>query len=328
MRLRLYFDQLGQIPLVAPPREEQDAIVAYLEDAFRRTNKFIRNRRRLIELLIEQKQAIINRALTRGLDPTARLKPSGIDWLGEIPQHWEVKPLKRWVSVNELVLPESTDPDYAFDYLDIGCVATGILVGKPTCIRFEDAPSRARRMLRNGDTIISTVRTYLRGVYFVGEVVNDLIASTGFAVLTPRPDVVPELLGIALQSDRFINRVTAKPIGIAYPAISETRLGTFHLGLPPTLEEQHTIVAKVRRETEALTRGIERAQREIDLIREYRTRLVADVVTGKLDVCHLTPAKPLSADEPADKEFAEAIADEPTPESDEAALIAEGADED
>lgn len=319
---------LGQFPVVLPPPEEQAAIADYLDANAALVRKYIRNRRRLIEVLSEQKQAIINQAVTRGLDPTVPLKPSGTDWLEDVPEHWDVKPLKRWVSINERVLPETTDPDYAFDYLDIGCVGTGILISKPSRIRFGDAPSRARRILRRGDTIISTVRTYLRAVYFVGEEVNDLIASTGFAVLTPGPGVVPEFLGITLQSDPFINRVTANSVGIAYPAIAETRLGTFHLALPPTVEEQASIVAEVRRQTEALTRGIERAQREIDLIREYRTRLIADVVTGKLDVRHLVPPRGgLEADELAGIDADEGFDDEPA-EDEAADLIEETADAD
>ena len=292
-RNRLYWEDFKRMPSCVPPLEEQEAIAHYLDANAARVRRFIRNRRRLIEILNEQKQAIINRAVTQGLDPNAPLKPSGVEWLEDIPSHWEVKPLKRWVLINARVLPESTDPDYRFDYLDIGCVGTGILVGKPSRIRFGDAPSRARRVLRRGDTIISTVRTYLRAVYFVAGEINDLVASTGFAVLTPRPGVDPEFLGITLQSDPFINRVTANSIGIAYPAIAETRLGNFHVALPPTLEEQRAIVAWVRRETAVLTKEITRSEREIDLIREYRTRLIADVVTGKVDVRGLAPTEPL-----------------------------------
>jgi type I restriction enzyme S subunit len=174
-----------------PPQAEQDAIIRFLHDFDRNVRRFIRNRRRLIEVLNEQKQAIINRAVTRGLDPNVKLKPSGIEWLGDIPEHWDVKPLKRWVAINKSVLTESTDPDYKFNYVDIGSVSTGALVKQPIEIRFGDAPSRARRILRTGDTIISTVRTYLRAVYFVSNKAENLIASTGFAVLTPGPSVVP-----------------------------------------------------------------------------------------------------------------------------------------
>ena len=286
-RLRLYPEDFLDIPIVCPPPEEQEAIVRFIAHHDRLVRRFIRNRRGLIEVLNEQKQAIINRAVTRGLDPNVPLKPSGIEWLGDMPEHWMVKPLKRWVSINELVLPESTDPDYTFQYLEIGCVGTGLLVEKPVQLRFGDAPSRARRVLRIGDTIISTVRTYLRAVYFVADNADDLVASTGFAALTPGPGIMPEFLGIALRSAPFIDRVTAHSIGIAYPAISETRLGAFPVAIPPSIDEQAAIVAYVRCETEVLDKGILRAQREIDLIREYRTRLIADVVTGKVDVRHV-----------------------------------------
>jgi type I restriction enzyme S subunit len=327
MRLRLYFDQLGQIPVVLPPEHEQGAIVRFLDAYSRLMTRFIRNRRRLIQLLNEQKQAIINRAVTRGLDPHVPLKPSGIDWLEDVPEHWVVKPLKRWVSINELVLPESTDPDYTFQYLEIGCVGTGFLVAKPAQLRFADAPSRARRVLRRGDTIISTVRTYLRAIYFVTENADNLVASTGFAALTPEPGIVPEFLAIALQSASFIERVTAHSIGIAYPAISETRLGAFPVAIPPSTDDQSAIVDYVRYETEALDKGIMMAQREIDLIREYRTRLIADVVTGKVDVRHLAPSPEVMAAEAAPEDLDESLDDE-TPGEDDLELAEEVTDAD
>lgn len=225
------------------------------------------------------------------LQPYTEYKDSALPWLGEIPEHWEVRPLKHWVRINEKVLPETTDPDYRFDYIDIGCVGTGMLANQPSRTRFADCPSRARRVLRTGDTIISTVRTYLRAVYYVNDEAEDLIASTGFAVLTPRREVMPEFLGLAIQSDQFIDHVTANSVGIAYPAIAETRLGSFHLALPPDREEQDHIVSVVKEDTKSLIDAIHRAQREIDLIREYRTRLIVDVVTGKLDVRGLAPVE-------------------------------------
>ena len=115
-------------------------------------------------------------------------------------------------------------------------------------------------------------------------------------MLSPREGVVPEYLGITVQSDPFINRVTANSIGIAYPAIAETRLGTFHVAMPPDAGEQRALVEQVRSETAALTAWIERTQREIDLIREYRMRLIADVVTGKVDVRGLARAESLDED--------------------------------
>ena len=148
-----------QVPLL-----EEGGIDAFIK---REVKEFIRNKRGLIELLKEQKQSIINRALTRGLDPTVPLKPSGAEWLGDIPHHWEAALLKRLARINHRVLPESTDKDYAFKYLDISSVGTGQLVAELETMRFGQAPSRARRVLKQGDTMLSTVRTYLKATRFV-----------------------------------------------------------------------------------------------------------------------------------------------------------------
>lgn len=283
-RNRLYWESFKQMPSLVPPRPEQDQIVAYLRAQDAHISRLIKAKRDLIKLLTEQKLRIIDHAVTRGLDASVVLKPSGIEWLGEVPEHWEVKPLKRWVRLNARTLGQKTSPDFEFRYVDIGSVQTGRLVKEPERIRFEAAPSRARRVLRRGDTIISTVRTYLKAIWYVSEDADDLIASTGFAVLTPGSGVEPEYLGYVIQSSPFVNRVTANSIGIAYPAIAETVLGRFPVALPPTVNEQQAIVARIKTESAPLDDAITRTEDEIKLIREYRDRLIADVVTGQVDV--------------------------------------------
>lgn len=281
---RLYTDDFYNVTALLPPPEEQVQIVAYLRAQDAHIARFIKTKRDLIKLLTEQKLRIIDHAVTRGLDSSVALKASGIEWLGEVPEHWEVKPLKRWVRLNARTLGQKTSPDFEFRYVDIGSVQTGRLVKEPERIRFEAAPSRARRVLRRGDTIISTVRTYLKAIWYVSEDADDLIASTGFAVLTPGSGVEPEYLGYVIQSSPFVNRVTANSIGIAYPAIAETVLGRFPVALPPTVDEQQAIVARIKTESAPLDDAITRTEEEIKLIREYRDRLIADVVTGQVDV--------------------------------------------
>lgn len=281
---RLYTDDFYNVSSLLPPPEEQDQIVAYLRAQDAHIARFIKAKRDLIDLLTEQKLRIIDHAVTRGLDSSVRLKPSGIEWQGEVPEHWVVKPLKRWVRLNAKTLGKKTDPDFEFRYVDIGSVQTGRLVKELERIRFEAAPSRARRVLRRGDTIISTVRTYLKAIWYVSEDADDLIASTGFAVLTPCGDVEPEYLGYVIQSSAFVNRVTANSIGIAYPAIAETVLGRFPVALPTTVAEQQAIVACIKTESEPLDEAIARAEDEIKLICEYRDRLIADAVTGQVDL--------------------------------------------
>jgi type I restriction enzyme S subunit len=208
------------------------------------------------------------------LKPYPVMKDSGVQWLGQVPVHWEVKPLKRWVDINQSVLPETTDPDYEFRYLDIGAVGTGFLLEDPTLIRFGDAPSRARRILRKGDTIISTVRTYLKAEYFVANEVSDLVASTGFAVLTPRLGVEPEFLSLSIRSNPFIDRVTAYSVGTAYPAIQETVLSTFHVALPPTREEQNSAVRFCNHVDQLIRLYIRSKRRLLELLNEQKQVIV------------------------------------------------------
>lgn len=281
---RLYTDDFYDVSALIPPRTEQDLIVAYLRAQDVHIARFIKTKRDLIGMLTEQKLRIIDHAVTRGLDSSVALKPSGIEWTGEVPMHWSVKPLKRWVRLNASALGEKTDPDFEFRYLDIGSVKTGRLAKELERLRFKNAPSRARRILRRGDTIISTVRTYLKAIWYINEEADDLIASTGFAVLTPGRDVEPEYLGYVIQSTAFVNRVTANSIGIAYPAIAETVLGRFPVAMPSTVTEQQAIVAHIKAESAPLDQAIEQALTEIKLIREYRDRQIADVVTGQVDV--------------------------------------------
>ena len=134
--------------------------------------------------------------MIENLKPYPMYKDSGVEWLGEVPTHWDVRRLKTWLDVNKIVLPEDTDPGYEFDYLDIGSVGTGRLAMRPERIRFDRSPSRARRVVRFGDTIVSTVRTYLKAVWYSDHSGSDLIASTGFAVLSPRSETIPKFEGL------------------------------------------------------------------------------------------------------------------------------------
>lgn len=217
-----------------------------------------------------------------GLKPFPKMKDSGVPWLGEVPEHWRTLPLKRWVRMNRTVLPESTPPEYEFRYLDIGSVGTGVLTDTPQRVRFAAAPSRARRVVRDGDTIVSTVRTYLRSVYFVARDSEELVCSTGFAVLTPLTGTVPKFVSYLCQSGAFTDRVTADSVGIAYPAIAETRLGAFHVAVPP-LPEQAAIVRFLDHADRRIRRYIRAKQKLIKLLEEQKQAIIHRGVTRGLD---------------------------------------------
>ena len=215
-------------------------------------------------------------------------KDSGIEWLGEIPAHWNVKRLKRLATINDEVLPETTDPDFEISYVDIGSIdSTDGITHRETYV-FANAPSRARRIVRQGDVIVSTVRTYLRAIAPIVYPEPNLIVSTGFAVIRPRTGLTTRFSAYALESPYFVERVVAHSVGVSYPAINASELGTFPIAVPPEVE-QCTIADFLDRETAKIDALIAKIEEAIKLLKEYRTALIAAAVTGKIDVRNTLP---------------------------------------
>ncbi|MGI8794453.1 MAG: restriction endonuclease subunit S [Acidimicrobiales bacterium] len=175
-------------------------------------------------------------------------------------------PLKHLAGINERALPDDTDPDRTFRYIDIASVGHGELAKEPDEVRFEDAPSRARRLLREGDTIVSTVRTYLRAVWPVDGPTDDLVASTGFAVLTPR-GIDSSYFSWWVQSDVFIEEVMARSAGVSYPAINALELGELMVRVP-SLMDQRAIADFLDTETARIDALITKKRRLIAILHE------------------------------------------------------------
>lgn len=287
-RYQLTDESFFTIPIIIPPVQDRRQVVKYLDWKTSQINRFIKEKKRQIELLNEQKQVIINDAVTGRIDvrtgkPYPKYKESGLEWLGIIPEIWSLFPLKRIALSNQKALGEKVDPEYEFDYLEINKVKAGYLVDTPTRLIFKNSPSRARRIVSYGDTIISTVRTYLRSVYFIDKQnIKDLIVSTGFCVLTPKTGISAEYLGYLLRSDYFISRVIQNSVGVSYPAISDVKLMSLKVPLP-TFNEQQQIVKFILSYNKNLDRMVSTIETEVKLLQEYKACLIADVVTGKLD---------------------------------------------
>lgn len=269
--------------LPLPPKEEQTAIARFLDYKLAKINRFIQKKKQLIKLLNEQKAAIINQAVTKGLDPNAKMKDSDIEWLGEIPEHWEEKPIKYFVTCNDESLTDKTDKDYQLRYIDIGNVDSNGNVSEIVSYKFKDAPSRARRIVKEGDIIVSTVRTYLKAIMHIKGDTENLIVSTGFAVLRPRESVFSEFLNYAIRANYFIGKVVSESNGVSYPAINSTELITLKIAIP-IIDEQKKIVQFIDIETEIINTTISKIEKELALTEEYKTALIAEAVTGKIDV--------------------------------------------
>ena len=206
---------------------------------------------------------------------------SGVEWLGEIPAHWDVERLKFLATLNDEALPESTDSSLEMSYVDIGSVDAVAGITETEAVVFEKAPSRARRVVRGGDVIVSTVRTYLRAIAAIEASDSNLIVSTGFAVVRPRR-LDSSFASYALRAPHFVERVVANSVGVSYPAINVSGLGCFPIP-HPGVDEQQAVAAFLDRETAKIDGLVARKERLIELLQEKRTALITRAVTRGLD---------------------------------------------
>jgi len=261
-RMRLYPEQFLRIPLVCPPPAEQAAIMRFLDWANGRLERTIRAKRKVIALLNEQKQAITHRAVTRGLDASAPLKPSGIPWLGDIPQHWEVRRLKH------LARFQSGD---GITSLEIEATGPFPVYGGNGLRGYTTRHTHDGHyaLIGRQGALCGNIN-FAQGQFFASEhaVVSTLYS--GMSVVW-----FGELLRVM-----NLNQYSQSA---AQPGLAVERIKNLYAPVPP-MGEQHTIAASFERNTAPLVTTISRIEREIELLREYRTRLIADVVTGKLDV--------------------------------------------
>jgi len=275
-RLRLYPNQFLDIALIQPPRPEQDQIVAYLRAQDAHIARFIKAKRDLIGLLTEQKLRIIDHAVTRGLDASVALKPSGIEWLGDVPEHWELRRLKFLASntTNQTTTKASDEI-----YLAMEHVQSWTGVARPLEGEVEFA-STVKRFIAD-DVLFGKLRPYLAKVTranCAGVCVSE------FLVLRSRKELIlPAYLEQLLRCKRVIDLINSSTAGAKMPRADWTFIGNVRLPVP-CKDEQKSILSYIELETKDLDEAIARAEEEIKLIREYRDRQIADIVTGQVDV--------------------------------------------
>ena len=294
-RNRLYWDEFKQMPAIIPTRDEQDKMVAFLRAQDLQIARFIRDKRRLIELLNEQKQTIIHRAVTRGLDPNVRLRPSGIDWLGDVPEHWDVRSIKQVASVYFSGVDKHTIAGEELvrlcNYTDVyknECITSQINFMQASATNAEIV----RFTLKRGDVLItkdSETADDIAVPAWVSENLCGVICGYHLALLRPTQGTLAgEFLFRALTVSRIAQQFHIAATGVTRFGLSKHDVKNAMFPLPP-LDEQDRICRWIEDKFVPLDEGINRAKSEIDLIREYRERLISDVVTGKVDVRGWTP---------------------------------------
>ena len=289
-RNRLYWESFKQMPSLVPPRAEQDQIVAYLRAQDAHIARFIKAKRELIKLLTEQKLRIIDHAVTRGLDPHVRLKPTGIEWLGEVPEHWEVALIKHIADVRFSGVDKHSHNDEMpvrlCNYTDVyknDRITEDMDLMRATAT----AAEIARLTLKAGDVILtkdSETPDDIGVPAWVPEDLPGVVCAYHLGLLRPIPErVLGEFLFRAIGSARTAQQFHVLATGVTRFALSKHDVKNAVIALPP-IEEQQAICRWITDESRPLDDAITRAEEEIKLIREYRDRLIADVVTGQIDV--------------------------------------------
>ena len=276
------YAEFARQPLPLPPVSEQTAIVRFLNHVDRRVRRYVRAKERLIGLLEEEKQAIINLAVTRGLDSSVRLKASGVEWLGDVPEHWEVKKVTQLFSIGSGTTPPTSARHYYGG--DICWITTSEL-------RESTIQSTKQTITRQALREFSSLRVYPSGsvaVAMYGATIGRIgvlgvpaAVNQACCVFSESNEIITEFWFYWLQSRR--PHLMALGHGGGQPNLSQQLLRSIRVPVP-TRSEQIEIAQFLDRSVSDISGSIKRARRQIELVEEYRTRLIADVVTGKLDV--------------------------------------------
>jgi len=288
-RLRMYSDDFFQLPIICPPPKEQKTIAHFLDYKIEQIEQYIRNKQRLIELLNEQKTAIINRAVTKGINPNAPMKHSGIEWLGEIPAHWEIDRIgrlseslqtgpfgsklhsKEYVSGGIPVINPS-NMRYSKIVPDLNCA-----IDKPTWERLK------RHALEIGDIIFAR-RGEMGRCALVTEKESGWICGTGSLRMRPKAEkTIREFLIMVLSAQGVAEYLSLMSVGSTMENLNTGILERLPIPLPP-IEEQKKIIEFIKKKNLQVDLAIAQIEKEIELIQEYRTTLISDAVTGKIDV--------------------------------------------
>ena len=285
--------RMREIPFAFPPLPEQAAIVRYLDHADRRIRRYVSAKRKLIALLEEEKQAVVNRAVTRGLDPNVCLKPAGVEWPGDVPRHWERRRLK---TVLRPVDRRSTSGSETLLSLrrEHGVVVYADHFKRPP----QSRSLVGFKLVSAGQLVVNRLQAN-NGLIFNSAV--DGLVSPDYSVFEGRSPIDMKFLSDLLRTSSYrayfrqnatgLGTGTAGFLRLYDDTLLETPVYLPHVG------EQSAIVEHLDIAIEDKDAAIARARRQIELVQEYRTRLIADVVTGKLDVREAAAQLPDEDDE-------------------------------
>ena len=285
------YENLSRSLLPCPPLPEQAAIVRFLDHADRRIRRYLRTKQQLITLLEEQKQAIIHRAVTRGLDPNVRLKPSGVEWLGDVPEHWERRAV--W-QLFEIGRGKVTSHEYIANH-------SGSFPLYSSQTANDGVMGHIDTFMSDGDFLTWTTDGAHAGTVFRRS--GKFNCTNVCGTLFPKTQFDLDFMRMAIASE------TKRQVRLDInPKLMNNMMARIRVSMPP-YDEQVRITKCVQGIAKPSDSVIEQAQLQVGFLREYRTRLIADVVTGKLDVQEAAARLPDEVEESEPLDETDALTD-------------------
>ena len=285
LRQNLEWGDFKYLPCTLPPLEEQTAIARYLDAADQRIQAYVSAKERLIALLEEERQAVIHQTVTKGLDTNVKLKPSGVEWLGDVPEHWEVRKLKHVCSQKAQYganIPASEYTTSGIRFLrTTDITADGAVVGEGVYIPRDLSPEC---LLNPGDILLTRSGATIGQSFLYDMNEHGECSFAGYLVrFSPSPEMLPKFVYLFTTSPGFQNPVQQSAIVSTIENVNAEKYANIQMPVPP-LHEQTIIVRHLDELAKRVDLAIDLARRQIELMEEYRTRLIADVVTGKIDM--------------------------------------------
>lgn len=286
-RMRLYWDYFRDLKVCLPPLDEQDAILNRISRETARIDALITKKTRFIELLKEKRHALITHAVTKGLDPDVPMRDSGVEWIGEVPEHWSVQPIKYLVNIGNGSTPSKENGTYwengTFPWLTSSCVNLELIESAEqfvtdTALRECHLPIITPPAVLVGITGQGKTRG-MASTLTIEATINQHIAFLKPTSKSIRIELLREFLNAAYEWLRF----DSEGVGSTKGAITCEQLGNTKIALPP-LSEQEEILDLIGRQTDRLDRLTSKTQRSIDLLKERRAALITAAVTGQIDL--------------------------------------------
>jgi len=277
-------NDFANVKLPLPPLSEQQAIASYLDAKTKPIDDIIAKREKQIELLEEMKSAIISRAVTKGLNPEAQMKDSGIEWIGEVPEYWEVADLKRYAKISTGKTP-STKIDEYFENEEIVWFTPGDF---PDCSIILNDSSRKidKRAIKANEAFLYPKNSvFLVGIGGtlgkIGIFEEEASCNQQINVIVCNSDIIKNYVAYYLYSKKEILKVYSNAATL--PILNQDKTGYIKIALPP-LSEQQAIASYLDSETSKIDTRIAKRRKQIELLQEYKQALITAAVTGKIDV--------------------------------------------